>query len=252
MALLVDGSWCSVDDLQSYDGSATTVANEEGIDLAAKMALSEAWITDRVDTFLRWESTLTGQLPGQLTGQNAVVDERLKRWHMCNVLALVYRDASFSQENDRFQKKWKAFEQDGDQRKAEYFRAGVAYVATPVRRPNAPVLTVIVGPQAEDAYLVAVTRVDGAGRESSLSPQSAVEAPAGNGLTVTANGLAAGEFWNVYATDGSAPMCKQNSAALAAMATWTLPISGLAQGPEAGDGQAPDGVIYQRRILPRG
>jgi len=244
VALLVDGSWCSVDDLQSYDSSATTVANEEGIDLATKMALSEAWITDRVDTFLRWES--------RLTKKNAVVDERLKRWHLCNVLAMLYRDASFSQENDRFLKKWKAYVQDGVRRKAEYLRAGVPYVGNPVRRPDVPTVNVIVGAQAADAYSVAVTRVDGAGRESSLSAQTAVQAPAGNGLTVTANGLAAGESWNIYATDGSGPMCKQNSAALAATVTWALPTSGLAQGVKAGDGQTPDGYVHQRRVLPRG
>jgi hypothetical protein len=246
-----------VDDLQCYDSSATTVANEEGIDLGAKMALSEALITDRVDTFLRWESTATRvdtllQSESTLTGQNAVVDDRLKRWHLCNVLALLYRDASFSQENDRFQKKWKAFDQDANQRKAEYLMAGVPYVRNPVRRPKAPVVNVIAGALAADAYSIAVTRVDGAGRESSLSAQTAVEAPAGNGLTVTANGIAAGETWNVYATDGSGPMCKQNTAALAATATWTMPASGLVQGLRAGDGQRPDGRMKQRRILPRG
>jgi hypothetical protein len=113
-------------------------------------------------------------------------------------------------------------------------------------------VNVIVGAQAADAYSVAVTRVDGAGRESSLSAQTAVQAPAGNGLTVTANGLAAGESWNIYATDGSGPMCKQNSAALAATVTWALPTSGLAQGVKAGDGQTPDGYVHQRRVLPRG
>ncbi len=182
MALLVDGSWCKVDDLRIYDGSATTVAAEEGIDLAAKMALSEAWITDRVDAFLRWESTLTGQ--------NAVVDERLKRWHLSNVLAILYRDASFSQANDRFEKKWKAFEQDATQRKTEYFLAGVSFVGNPVRRPSAPTVNAIVGTLAAGAYAVAVTREDGAGRESSLSEWTAVQAPAGNGLTVAAAGLA--------------------------------------------------------------
>ena len=244
MALLVDGSWCKVDDLRIYDGSATTVAAEEGIDLAAKMTLSEAWITDRVDAFLRWESTLTGA--------NAVVDERLKRWHLSNILAMLYRDASFSQANDRFEKKWKAFEQDGTQRKAEYFLAGVSFVGNPVRRPNAPTVSVIVGTLAAGAYAVAVTRVDEARRESSLSEWTAVQATAGNGLTMAATGLAADESWNVYATNGEGPMRKQNSGALDAAALWTMPNSGLADGPEAGDGQTPDGRVQQRRLLPRG
>ena len=244
MALLVDGAWCKVDDLQFYDGSATTVAAEEGIDLAAKMLLSEAWITDRVDAFLRWESALTAL--------NAVVDERLKRWHVANVLAMLYRDASFSQANDRFEKKWKAFEQIADRRKTEYFLAGISYVVNPVRRPNAPAVNVIVGALPASAYAVAVTRLDAGGRESAPSECTAVQAAAGNGLSVEATGLAAGEFWNVYASDGDAPLRKQNSVALRAAEMWIMPSAGLVNGLEAVDGQAPDGCVQQRRILPRG
>lgn len=244
MALLVDGSWCEVDDLQAYDVSATTVADEEGIDLAAKMSLSEAWITDRVDAFVRWESTLKGQ--------NAVVSEPLKRWHLANVLAMLYRDASFSQVNDRYEKKWKVFQQDAAERKAEYFLAGVPYVGNPVRQPSAPAVTVIVGVQPAAAYSIAVTRVDEAGRESAPSDLTAVQAPAGNGITVSANGLVASDRWNVYATNGEEPLRKQNSDALSAIATWSLPAIGLSAGQEAGDGQAPDGWVRQRRILPRG
>jgi hypothetical protein len=244
VALLVDGSWCEVDDLQAYDVSATTVADEEGIDLAAKMSLSEAWITDRVDAFVRWESTLKGQ--------NAVVSEPLKRWHLANVLAMLYRDASFSQVNDRYEKKWKVFQQDAAERKAEYFLAGVPYVGNPVRQPSAPAVTVIVGVQPAAAYSIAVTRVDEAGRESAPSDLTAVQAPAGNGITVSANGLVASDRWNVYATNGEEPLRKQNSDALSAIATWSLPAIGLSAGQEAGDGQAPDGWVRQRRILPRG
>lgn len=244
MALLVDGSWCAVDDLQSYDGGATTVAAEEGIDLVAKMALSEAWITDQLDTFLRWESALTVK--------NGVIDERLRRWHLTNVLAMIYRDASFSQANDRFEKKWKALEQDATQRKREYFLAGVSYVGNPVRRPNAPAVHVIVGTRPADAYSITIARVDFAERESALARVTAVEAPAGNSLTVSATELASDERWNVYATNGDGPMRKQNGTALSSSAIWTLPSEGLLDGPAANDGQAPDGRVRQRRVLPRG
>ena len=165
MALLLDGSWCEAEDLQTYDVSATTVAAEEGIDLEAKMALSRAWITDRVDAFLQWETGASTQGQSSLTVQNAVVDERLRRWHLSDVLAMLYRDASFSQVNDRFEKKWKAYEHDAAQRKAEYFQAGVAYVGSPVQMPSLPTVVVIVGNQPATAYSVVITRVDGAGRE---------------------------------------------------------------------------------------
>ena len=244
MALIVDGSWCEVDDLQAYDGSVTTVASEENINLTAKMSQSEAWITDRVEAFLRWQSTLTVQ--------NARIDDRLKRWHLANVLAMLYRDASFSQANDRFEKKWKVFEQDATQRKAEYFLSGVPYVANPVRRPSAPTVAVIAGVQPVGAYRVSITRLDTAGHESAPSELTAVQAAAGNGFTVAANGLAENDRWNVYATGDNLPMRKQNEDALAAGATWALPAIGLSAGKETGDGQRPDGWVKQRRILPRG
>jgi len=244
VALLSDGSWCEVDDLQTYDIGATTVAAEEGIDLTAKMSLSEKWITDRVDAFLRWESTLTGQ--------NAVVDEQLKRWHLSNVLAMLYRDASFSQANDRFEKKWKVFEQDASKRKAEYFQAGVPYVCRPVQKPGSPAVSIIVGVQPATAYSVVITRVDAAGRESASSELIAVQAAAGNGIIVSASALAEGERWNVYVTDSDAPMRKQNESPLNANAMWNLADAGLTSGEPAGAGQIPDGRARQRRILPRG
>jgi hypothetical protein len=244
VALLLDGSWCEVDNLQAYDRSATTVAAEEDIDLAAKMSLSEAWITDRVDAYLRWESALSGQ--------NAVVDEQLKRWHLANVLAMLYRDASFSQANDRFEKKWRAYAQDAAQRKTEYFLAGVPYVGNPVRKPGAPVVNVIAGVQPATAYSIATSRVDTAGRESALSELTAVQAPASNGCTVSANGLSEGDRWNVYVSNSEGPLRKQNGDTLDATAGWTLPDSGLSAGQQAGDGQTPDGRVRQRRILPRG
>jgi hypothetical protein len=252
LALLLDGSWCEVDDLEAYDGSATSVAAEEGIDLAMKMSLSEAWIRDRVDAFLQWEAGTTMQILTSLTAQNAVVDERLKRWHLANVLSMLYKDASFSQVNDRFEKKWKAFERDADQSKTEYFMAGVPYVSSPVRKPDAPAVIVTVGVQPAAAYSTAITRVDGAGRESAPSEPTVVQAAAGNGFTVSANGLAESDRWNVYATDGDGPMRKQNDSALNASATWSLPESGLSMGAQAGTGQTPDGRVRQRRILPRG
>jgi len=244
VALLVDGAWCKADDLQAYDGGATTVAAEEGIDLAAKMVLSEQWITDRVDAYLQWESTLTVV--------NAVVDEPLKRWHLSNVLAMVYRDASFSQANDRFEKKWKAFEQDAAKRKAEYLQAGVPFVGNPVRKPSPPAVIVVVGEQPAAAYSVVVTRVDGAGREGAPSEVTAVEAAAGNGILVTAAGLAENDRWNVYATDGDGACRRQNDDALDPSVMWSLPAGGMSVGAQVRSGQVADGRIRQRRILPRG
>lgn len=254
MALLIDGSWCEVEELQAYDGSATSVAAEEGIDLGAKMALSEAWITDRVDDFLRWESNCGQSVYPQsgLSVDHAVVDERLKRWHLAHTLALLYRDAAFSQVNERYQKKWEAFEKDAAERKAEYFLSGVPYVGSPLRKPAAPTVTVTAGYQPEAAYFVATTQVDPRGDESAHSDVVSVQAAAGNGLTVAANGVADSNGWNVYMADSDGVLRRQNDAQLDANAVWALPDAGLAAGPAVTEGQAPEWRVKERRILPRG
>jgi hypothetical protein len=254
VALLVDGRWCEAEELQAYDDSATRVAAEEGIDLGAKMALSEAWIADRVDDFLRWESNC-GQSVYPRSGlsvENAVVDERLKRWHVAHTLALVYRDASFSQVNDRYQKKSDAFTKDATQSRGEYFEGGVPYVGNPLRKPLAPTVTVTDGDQSEAAYMVTTTQVDARGNESAQSEVVSIEAAAGNGLTVAANGLAAGNGWNVYMADSNGAMRRQNSAPLDANAVWALPEAGVVAGPAGTAGQAPEGRVKERRIVPRG
>ena len=254
MALLVEGWWCEAEELQAYDSSATNVAGEEGIDLGAKMRQSEAWITDKVDDFLRWESNCGQSVypHNGLTAANAVVDERLKRWHLTHTLALVYRDAAFSQVNDRYQKKSDAFDKDAARSRAEYFQGGVPYVGNPLRKPAAPTVTVTAGQQGEAAYIVTTTQVDSRGDESAQSDVVSVEAAAGNGLTVAANGLAAGNGWNVYVADSNGVMRRQNDAPLAANAVWALPDMGPAAGPAATEGQAPEGRVKERRILPRG
>jgi hypothetical protein len=154
--------------------------------------------------------------------------------------------------NDRFEKKWKGYEADAAARREEYLRAGVAYVGNPVRRPGAPAVSVVVGTQPAGAYSVSVTRVDAGGRESAPSPVTAVQAAGGNGLSVTASGLSAGERWNVYVTSGDAPRSRQNNTPLGRAETWTMPSSGLVNGVAEGAGQTPDGYVKRRRILPRG
>jgi len=254
VALLVDGSWCNMDELQTYDGSATSVAAEEGIDLSVKMALSEAWITDKVDDFLHWESNCGqgGSLQSGLSVSNAVIDDRLKRWHLTHTLALLYRDASFSQVNDRFRKKWEAYETETVRYKDEYFNNGVPYVSSPVRKPAAPIVTVTAGNLTAAAYFIATTQVDSLGNESALSDVTSTQAADGNGITVTATGLAAGNVWNIYAADSDGVMRRQNDVPLEAGVAWTIPDAGLVEGAVGGGGQAPTGRVKMRRIMPRG
>jgi hypothetical protein len=239
--------------LQPYDGSATTVAADEGIDLQAKLRISEAWITDEAGEYLRWESgaSLAGGESG-ITVRNAVVDERLKRWHLMNVLASLYRDASYSQANDRYQQRYQAYAKDAAARRMEYFQHGIPFVGNPMRRPPAPVVTVIAGTQAAAAYEIAITRVDGQGRESAGSVATGVEAGAGTSITVAAQGLEGSNGFNVYALYSDSRMRLQNNGVLSGSAVWTLPAAGLAEGAVLGTGQRPEGIVRQRRVLPRG
>ena len=94
MALLVDGELSSVEDLQTQDSAVLEVAHGEGIDLGRKLELAKREIEIEVEALLRRSGT------GRL--EEVVATLAMGRWHALLTLAMVYRDAYFSQLNDRF------------------------------------------------------------------------------------------------------------------------------------------------------
>ena len=148
MALFTDGSLSTMLDLQTNESAILTVASTAGIDLAGKMALAQADLTNHILKFLLRRS----QYPeAQWTQRrirgvsDVVVTAPLKQWHVHKTLAFVYRDVYNSQANDRFLGKWKEYEQLARQSCDNYFQVGVGIVADPLSKPSSLLVSTVTG-----------------------------------------------------------------------------------------------------------
>jgi hypothetical protein len=242
MALLVDGSVSQNSDLVAYDSGVQTVASVECIDLSTKLAVALAEIEEEVENFLRWEETGTlGQVRVSLA---------LKHWHILKTLEAVYRDAYFSQLNDRFKKRWKHYRRFAAEEEHRNYESGVELVTNPVNRPTAVTVTVGDGTIAAATYWVQATVLDGSGRESAPSAVQVVVATGPHSLTVSLATVAAGvATWNVYVGTAEGALALQTSTPLAVAVAWTLPDTGLVAGAAPGTGQAADSVVRRTSRL---
>ncbi len=245
MALLVDGDLNRVEELKDWDTTVLDVANSEGIDLPAKLRLAWKEIEEEVQGFLLWQEA------GEL-GQ-ALVDQAMRKWHALMTLEAVYRDAYFSQLNDRYEKRWKHYAELAAAQERRYFQLGVATVSKPVRRPERVVVTFGEGTAPAATYWVRATHLDEAGRESAASEVQMVSSPLPHSMTVGLAYAPAGvTHWNVYVGLESGSMSLQNAAPMVAGGLWVLPESGVRSGRPPGDGQAADGRIERLPQMRRG
>lgn len=245
MALLVDGDINRIEDLKEWDTTVLEVANGEGIDLEAKLRLAAKEIEEEVESFLKWQER--GQL-GQVQ-----VSTPLQRWHVLLTLGAVYRDAYFSQLNDRYGARWKHYTELAAAQERRYFDIGVATVSQPVRRPERLEAVLGDGTAPAATYWMQATVLDASGRESAPGPLVMVSSPLPHGLTVRLPYAPAGAtHWNLFATQNDSSPGLQNGAPLAVSESWTLPGTGIVPGRPAGSGQSADGTVTRGGQLRRG
>ncbi len=245
MALLVDGDINRIEDLREWDTTILEVANGEGIDLEAKLRLAAKELEEEVEGFLRWQER------GQL-GQVAV-STPLQRWHALATLEAVYRDAYFSQLNDRYGARWKHYAELAAAQERRYFDIGVATVSQPVRRPEKLEAAVGEGLAPAATYWLQATVLDAAGRESAPGPVEVVSSPLPHSLTVRlAYAPAGATHWNVFVSFTDEPGALQNAAPLAVAESWTLPAEGIVAGRPPGSGQEADGMVTRAGQYRRG
>ncbi|MBI5280512.1 MAG: hypothetical protein HY858_02430 [Candidatus Solibacter usitatus] len=245
MALLVDGGLSGIEEMKAQDSSVLEVASGEGIDLESKLRLAERELTAEVAGFLRTEAK--GE-PGQVAAS-----EPLKRWHVLRALEAVYRDAYFSQLNDRYGRRWKHYSELAAEQGRRYFEDGVELVSRPVRRPAHVDWRLGEGTLAAATYWLRTTWLDADGRESAPSLEQVASSPLPHSLTVRAlfppDGVT---HWNVYAGGQRENAGLQNQTPLRMEEEWMVPPGGLVTGRPAGDGQAADRVVQRSGLLRRG
>lgn len=259
MALFVDGPACTIDDLADQDAGLLPVAETTGINVSSKLRLAKEEIETDLDLWLikpRPAMGLSGveMLWGVvLRIEQIVVTSPLKRWETMHALALVYRDAYFSQLVDRYQAKWQEYAMLARGARESFIASGLGLVSDPIHRPQPPVLSSVTGPQGGGTFYAGVSWVNAAGQEGEASVASSIAIPDGHLMTaaaVNAPKNAVG-FW-VYAGAALNSMFRQNDVVLPVDLTYTYVPGQVTQGLLPGSGQKPDFVRPLARTQLRG
>jgi hypothetical protein len=252
--LFTDNPAIAIEDLADYETAILDTALTEAINLTVKIRLAINEVGLQLQSQFTPLGTNGGLTAPQLTLNNIVVTPPLRLWILFHTLELVYRDAYFSQLNDRYQAKWNEYKDLSNSGAALLFQIGVGTVADPILQAVHPKLSLVAGALAPSKYFVEVSWKNVSGQEGSPSETTALDVTAGNTLQVQAlspppNAVA----WNVYAGVLPDALTLQNTAPLDPAASWTAPSSGLSTtGQPPGTGQPPTYLRQQPRILLRG
>jgi hypothetical protein len=254
MALFVDGPSPTIDDLTDQDSGLLDVAETCGINVTTKLRLAHDEIATELELWLGRHRQPLEMVWGQLlrVGQ-IVVTPPLKQWEAMASLALVYRDASFSQLADRYQAKWSEYSSLARRAYDKFVASGMGLVHDPVAQAAPPLLGSLMGPQAGGTFYASVAWVNAAGQEGAASAASSIAIPDGHLMTVSAVDAAMNAVgFNVYAGSALNAMIRQNDVPLPAGGTYTYVPGQFPEGPLPGTGQRPDFVRPLARTLLRG
>jgi hypothetical protein len=254
MALFVDGPAFGIDDLTDQDSGLLDIALDNDINVTTKMRLAlEEIKTDLQLWLLKPRPTLELLWGPTLRVDQIVVTPPLKRWETMHALALVYRDAYFSQLVDRYQAKWQEYAKLARDARESFIATGLALVSDPIPQAQPPVLTSTLAPQSGGTFYASVAWVNAAGQEGAASAASSITIADGNVMVVSAvNAPPNATGFRVYAGPALATLYLQNDVLLPVGVT-SLYIPGLiTQGPLPGFGQKPDFLRPLARTLLRG
>lgn len=265
MALFTDGGPATIEDLKRYDSSAEDLARDTGIDLDAKLAVAAEEVGQQIFRFLLFQTTpkgfganlLLNLPPAEAARQrlgltDVVVTPSLRRWHALASLVGLYRDAYSSEVTDRFRLKWVEYDQLAKDAADYTFTTGIGLASNPV--PKAPMPTVTQFSALTDRVdsAVRITWVGSTGAEGAPSDVWQGSIGAGDQFAITVQAPSGVTGWNIYigASDGIPEL--QNATPIALGASWTKPDNALRQGKAVVEGQVPDYLVMERRVLPRG
>jgi hypothetical protein len=252
--LFTDNPAIAIEDLADYETSVLDTAHTEGINLTVKIRLGMNEVGLQLQSqFAPLAANGIGMTP-RLTLSNIVVTPPLRLWLLFHTLELVYRDAYFSQLNDRYQAKWNEYKELSTSAAALLFQIGIGTVANPILQAVHPRLSLVAGALAPAKYFVEVSWKNVTGQEGGPSETTALDVPAGSTLQVQAlSPPANATSWNVYAGVAPDALFLQNTVPLTVGASWTAPNSGLSTtGQPPGTGQPPTYLSPAPKILLRG
>lgn len=251
MSLFTDGPILRPEDLRPFESSILDVAASEGISLSAKIEIAQRELGRAIMIFLMRSTVMANDQVTPEWLKHVVVTDGLKDWHAVKTLSRFYRDASHNQLNDRYQEKWRAFEEETARAADAYLTLGVGWVDSPLERPAMPTVVDVGGFAAPRPLFLATSWVGRSGEESAVSepvlfnPSTVDVRP----RVTPVGGFPGALGWNVYA--GTVPdlLLRQNPAVLSLGTPWDMPAPVLTEGNLASMGQRPSSYVRRQRTL---
>ena len=258
MALFTDGPACTIDDLMDEDSGLLATAEAVGINVTAKLRLAMGEVQSELHTWLLRSQPAVTPVPTWIQPpriDQVVVTPELARWERMQALAMVYRDAYFTQLVDRYQGKWEEYAKLTRDARDLFVANGIGLVADPMPKAALPVLGTAgtSSAQAGGMFYACVTWVNAAGQEGAASGAGSITVPAENLMTAMATGAPPNAIgFNAYVGTELAMMTLQNSAPLQAGDTFTFVPGTATSAQTAGTGQKPDYIKPLPRTILRG
>jgi hypothetical protein len=244
MALFTDGTISTMDELAEHDSGVLQAARTESIDLTRKLALAQEEIGVELAALLPDTGSTLGSV---------VVTSGVRLWHVFHTLALTYRDAYYSQLNDRYQGKWKEYVELARWAAAKVMQTGVGIAADPVARAARPALITVAGSLPEGTVYVTAAWLNARGEEGACAAAGTIEITAGTTFRAAMGPAPANaRAWNVYAGPLADSLTRQNATPVSVGETWIQQTALTGDGEAPGEGQAPNFLRALPRLLQRG
>ncbi len=241
MALLVDGGITTIAVLKEHDTGVFETAAGEGIDLGSKLRLAEAEIRADVERFLA--------RMGRGSLARVAATDSMRLWHAWKTLEAVYRDAYFSQLNDRYGARWKHYKAMAADQRGLVLEEGIGLVGSPIGRPIKPTVSLEAGLTPPGGYNVRVSALNTQGEESEASESVAVTSDSGFMLRITMDWLPSGASgWLVYAGPSEKEPGLQTTSPVNSGGEFVL-NGPLASGRPPGRGQEATEWVLRSRVL---
>ncbi|HSP69349.1 MAG TPA: hypothetical protein VLN48_16600 [Bryobacteraceae bacterium] len=253
--LLTDGNLNTIDDLRVYESAVAEVAHTEMIDLTVKLDLAAEEVAQDILDFLLDRSGADPQAAGRrrIGVSDVTVTRQLRRWHAVHALEIFYRDAFNNQLNDRYQAKFREYQQLTRNAREHTFHFGVGLALTPIPQAPPPALSAVAGPFPKTVYYVRASWTGAEGQEGAPSEMTTYDAPAGALPVVQmTNPPAVASGFNVYMGLTPDAVTLQNDGPVPIGQSFVLPGTGLVQGRVPGDGQPGDIFVSGVWVLQRG
>ena len=265
MALFTDGLVSELPDLLGYEADLLDVAGALKVELGVKLQLAQTEVGAQLEATSRrpgnvflakgagWQSTGGETSAPRFDLNQVVVTPPLKLWHTFQTLALFYRDAQARKVDDKYLPKWREYKELAKWASDLLFQTGVGLTVSPVPRAQQPAIEFETSTLPAMSLYVRTTWVGQDSVEGAGSKERAVHTVANQALKLAMGPApAAAVGWHVYMCQSQGEAFRQTDEPLMAGAEWVMPLSGVGDGQELGNGQSAEMYRTAPKFLQRG